>query len=209
MAETWMHTLAGEPVMLLADRALYWPSRNRLLIADLHLGKGHVFRTAGVPVPQGGTHRDLTRLERLLTTSGAGSLWILGDFLHGVRSARTDAAWQAFRHAHPRLQVGVIAGNHDRALSAEAAGVELVREGTLDGPFAFGHHPRHHPTRHWICGHIHPVVRIPDLGRWPLFWLQPGLTVLPAFSAFTGGHVIPWNEARGGFACNGHALAPL
>jgi hypothetical protein len=39
MAEALDLVLAGEPVRLLADRALYWPARRRLLLADLHLAR--------------------------------------------------------------------------------------------------------------------------------------------------------------------------
>lgn len=209
MGESRMLELAGEPVMLLADRALYWPARRRLFIADLHLGKGHVFRSAGLPVPTGGTQRDLQRLQRLLAFTRARSLWILGDFLHGARSTGADAAWHAFREAHATVEIGVIAGNHDRAFCAADADVQRLREGVVDGPFAFGHEARPRGAAHWICGHLHPVVRIPSAGRWPIFWLEPGMTVLPAFSAFTGGYVVPLANARGSFACNGHDVAPL
>lgn len=209
MGDSRMIELAGEPVMLLSDRALYWPARERLLIADLHLGKGHVFRSAGIPVPTGGTERDLQRLDRLLAFTGARSLWILGDFLHGARSAGADAAWHAFRHAHAGVDMGVVAGNHDRAFSANDAGVHRLSDGVVDGPFAFGHEPREGGQHYWICGHVHPVVRIPAHGRWPMFWVTEQLTVLPAFSAFTGGHALPLAQVRGSYACNGHALAPL
>ena len=57
--------LAGEPVVLHADRALYWPRGGSLLIADLHLGKGDAFRRAGVAVPSGGTRDDLARAQQI------------------------------------------------------------------------------------------------------------------------------------------------
>lgn len=211
MAESRLQVLAGEPMILLADRGLYWPTRKRLLIADLHLGKGHVFRSAGLPIPTGGTHRDLSRLQRLLAITGARSLWILGDFLHGVRNPAADQAWRDFRQAHAGVQIGVIAGNHDRAFCTRTAEVEHLHDGVIDGPFAFGHQPhvRGQEGPHWICGHLHPVVRIPANGRWPIFWLCPGLTVLPAFSAFTGGHALSLAQARGSVACNGRDLAPI
>jgi len=38
MVERLQMVLAGEAVTLLADRALYWPARQRLIVADLHLG---------------------------------------------------------------------------------------------------------------------------------------------------------------------------
>lgn len=63
MADALRLAIAGEPMLLLADRALYWPARQRLLIADLHLGKGTTFRSAGIAVPSGGTAHDLARLD--------------------------------------------------------------------------------------------------------------------------------------------------
>ena len=110
MDETLGLAIAGEPVRLFADRALYWPARGRLLIADLHLGKGDTFRTAGIAVPTGGTAHDLGRLARLLARSGARSLWILGDFLHARRTAAVDAAWRDFRDAHRDVAVAVVPG---------------------------------------------------------------------------------------------------
>ena len=91
--------IASEPMRLLADRALYWPARRRLLIADLHLGKGDILRAAGIAVPSGGTSHDLARLGVLLRATGASQLWVLGDFLHGPRQPRVEAVWRAFLDA--------------------------------------------------------------------------------------------------------------
>ena len=42
--------------------------------------------------------------------------------------------------------------------------------------------------RYVIAGHIHPQASVPGVPRsWPVFWLKPGMTILPAFPAFTGG----------------------
>src|SRR5436190_20499208 len=70
---------AGQSLRLLPDHAVYWPARNTLLVADLHLGKDAAFRTAGVPVPAGSTAKDLSRLSSLIGLSGAQRLVILGD----------------------------------------------------------------------------------------------------------------------------------
>lgn len=75
--------LAGEPMTLLGERALFWPARARLIIADLHLGKSHVFRRAGIAVPSGATRGDLDRLAALVARTAARELWIVGDVLHG------------------------------------------------------------------------------------------------------------------------------
>ena len=211
MAEALDLELAGEPVRLLADRALYWPARRRLLVADLHLGKGDTFRAAGIAVPSGGTAHDLARLQALLAATGASSLWILGDFLHARRHRAVDAAWAAFRQAHAQVEMAVVPGNHDRAFDAVAAGVQRLADGHRDRPFELRHAPPQGPPGvHVVCGHLHPVLRLPGgLGRQPLFWLRPGLSVLPAFSAFTGGHAVAAREAAGSVVCNGAQLLRL
>lgn len=196
--------VAGETMQFLADRALYWPARQRLLIADLHLGKGDVFRAAGIPVPTGGGAQDLARLDALLTLTGAKALWILGDFLHGPRIAAVEAAWQEFAQRHPSLSVSVVGGNHDRALDPDEMRVTLLPEDVGNGPFRFRHHPfapgtPAHP--HIVCGHLHPVVRLPGFrGRFPAFSLEGSQTILPAFSAFTGGMLVD-DPAQRWIAC--------
>ncbi len=183
--------LASEPVELLGDRALYWPARRRLMIADLHLGKADVFRRAGIGLPAGGTVHDLQRLSDLLQRTGALELWILGDILHGAASqASWRDQWTGWRQRHPAVRLVGIAGNHDRALVSTPLGLELVDECVEEGPFALRHEPLRHPRLHVICGHLHPLAAMPGMRRrWPAFWLRPGLTVLPAFSYFTAGVV--------------------
>src|SRR5690606_9677292 len=110
--------IAGEPLVALAGRALYWPARRRLIIADLHLGKDHVFRRSGMAVPQGMTQDDLQRLSHLIGSTGAESLWVVGDLLHGPSApAGWKDAWRDFRRRHQTKDVAVLTGNHDRWLA--------------------------------------------------------------------------------------------
>lgn len=182
--------IAGEPMRALGDRALYWPARKRLLIADLHLGKGQVFRRAGIALPSGGTAHDLARLATLVESTTAEELWILGDVLHGPAP---QSGWRRrvdeWRGQHHHLRVAALAGNHDRALAgAGGLGFELLPDSVDDGPFQLRHDPHPHQTLHVLCGHLHPVFKAPGTTRrWPAFWLRAGMTVLPAFSQFTGG----------------------
>lgn len=192
MADSETCLLAGEPMRLMADRALFWPRRSRLMIADLHLGKADAFRSAGISLPRGGTDDDLSRLTELLRLTGAAELMVLGDFLHGSAGDKPwRHHWQAWRASHAQLAVGVLAGNHDRALGGAGLDLDLVGEALDDAPFALRHAPEAHATLHVVCGHLHPVLTLPGLpGRWPAFWLRARCTVLPAFSRFTGG-VLP------------------
>ena len=185
--------IAGEVVVLLADRALFWPARNRLLIADLHLGKADTFRRAGIGLPRGGTTQDLERLSLLIDQTGAAALWVLGDMLHGpVHDTAWRQTWRDWRSRRPWLEVAVLAGNHDRALADASLDIRLLGERCDEAPFALRHHPEPVTNLHTLCGHLHPRLVLPGWPgkRWPVFWLRENVTVLPAFSAFTGGVLV-------------------
>jgi DNA ligase-associated metallophosphoesterase len=195
--------VAGEAIELHADRALFWPARRRLVIADLHLGKGDLFRRAGIAVPSGGTGDDLARIAALLAHTGATSLWVLGDFLHGDPApARWREGWERFRTAHAALEIVVVAGNHDRALRGAGLAIDIEDGPRRDGPFEFRHAPAAAADAYVLCGHLHPVVRLPGLRRrFPAFVFDPGTGVLPAFSLFAGGWSVEPAAQRRRFAC--------
>lgn len=210
MEAEWHTTLAGEPVHLLGDRALYRPAARALLIADLHLGKGDAFRRAGISVPGGGTAHDLQRLDALLAAREVEVLWILGDLLHGpAPRAHWLQAWLQWRARHPRLRIRVLRGNHDRALDARVLDAEDAGIERRDRPFLLRHDPRPHAGAHVLCGHLHPLAALPGMRRrWPAFWLRGDMTVLPAFSAFTAGVVPAQKPGEQLVACvEGEAIA--
>jgi DNA ligase-associated metallophosphoesterase len=215
MPETLDITLAGETLALHADRALHWPARGRLFVADVHLGKDDAFRAAGIALPTGGARHDLERLAALIATTGAHELWVLGDLLHGARpDARWRDDWRRFRARHAQLRIVLVEGNHDRSAARAELDITLLKGCVVDGPFAFAHAPSMAPaarpgsgeSRLTLCGHVHPVVRVPGLrGRFPAFVQVDDQLVLPAFSAFTGGWPIQRAQARYG-CLNGHLL---
>ena len=51
--------LAGRTLWLLAEKAVYWPEQQALLIADIHFGKAAAYRRLGQPVPHGTTDANL------------------------------------------------------------------------------------------------------------------------------------------------------
>ncbi len=195
--------LAGETLRLYADRALYWPAKRRLLVADLHLGKDDTFRAAGIALPTGGTRHDLDRLSALIEHSGAEALWFLGDLLHGrLVDTHWRGDWTRFRARHAGLDMLLVEGNHDRAAARAGLGIEHRRHCVeeADCGLVFAHAPQ--PAmpgqdRVVVCGHLHPVVRVPGFrGRFPAFTLMNQQFVLPAFSAFTGGWLVEEAQAR-------------
>ena len=100
------------------------------------------------------------------------------------------------------LQIRVLTGNHDAALRAASLALEMLGPAVDDAGLAFRHAPESVASHHVVCGHLHPATRLPMLpGRWPVFWLKPQQTVLPAFSLFTGGMPIEIADDEDFVAC--------
>lgn len=190
MSEVLETTIAGERVVLDADRALYW-SRT-LVVADLHFGKAHVFRRSGIGIPRGSTSKDLDRLDALVARHRAERLLVLGDFVHGP--SRVDAPWaeqvRAWRRERMQLAVQVVKGNHDRHFDARALGIDVVAEPSLERPFAFAHHPGPQPGAYVLAGHLHPGVILSGAHeratRLPAFRFGGSVGLVPAFGSLTG-----------------------
>ena len=191
-------TLEGEELWLLAEKAVYWPARRCLLIADAHFGKASAYRSLGQPVPQGTTTENLQRVDRLLSALPCAQVIFLGDFLHGPGShaSGTLNALRAWRERNRELALTLIRGNHDKRAGDPPAdlGIEVVAEPLLMGPFALQHEPDAHASHHVLAGHVHPVYRLRGRGRQslrlPCFQLGLRVSLLPAFGAFTGGYAV-------------------
>jgi DNA ligase-associated metallophosphoesterase len=187
--------LEGEVLALLPERALFWPRRRMLVVADVHLGKAATFRAAGIPIPHGSTGEDLARLDRALARTGAIALAFLGDLFHarvGREAPRTLAQVGGWRARWPDLDVLLVRGNHDLGAGDPPAelGFRCVNEPFDVAPFSLRHHPE--PADAYVlAGHVHPAVRLEGRGgvreRLPAFVLGRRIGLLPAFGGFTGG----------------------
>lgn len=196
--------IAGTSLLLLADKAAYWPEHKTMLIADAHFGKAAAYRKLGQPVPRGTTATNLQRLDRLLAQYDCRQVIFLGDFLHAPEShaSTTLSALANWRLRHAALHCLLIRGNHDLRAGDPPAwlDIEIVTEPYVLGPFALCHLPMTHATHHVIAGHLHPVFRLQGKGRQslrlPCFYSESHMTVLPAFGDFTGGMEINKGAGR-------------
>jgi DNA ligase-associated metallophosphoesterase len=189
--------VAGETLVLLPEKALYWPRRKMLVVADIHFGKAASFRALGVPVPRGTTSQNLAALDALMAMHDVGHIVFLGDFLHAraAHAAATLAAMLAWRLRHPSLALTLVRGNHDRHAGdpAAALAIELVDEPHTIGPFSFCHHPDVDAPGYALAGHIHPSYLLAtrfDALRLPCFVVGQSRMILPSFGAFTGGFLV-------------------
>jgi DNA ligase-associated metallophosphoesterase len=192
-----MTILANEQLLLLPQKAVYWPREGMLIIADIHFGKAASFRALGVPVPAGTTSANLGALDVLLAQYEVRHIMFLGDFLHAraAHAHSTLMAMLAWRARHPDLRLTLVRGNHDLHAGDPPAqlDIEMVDEPHVIGPFAFCHHPDVLVPSYVLAGHVHPVYRLRS--GWeslllPCFLIGAERMVLPSFGAFTGGHPV-------------------
>lgn len=206
--------VAGETLTLHVARAIHWAARRTLLVADVHFGKGAVFRRAGIAVPSGDTDDDLARLDTLIATFSPTTLVILGDLVHGAATERS--AWvervRQWRRTHADVAMVLVAGNHDRHFDVRSLGID-VRPGTrVEPPFVYAHHPEPHPDGYTLAGHVHPGVVIRDgwrKHRLPAFVFDRDVGMLPAFGTLTGLHDEPTAPGRRMIAVTPAGLVPV
>ena len=208
---------AGERLLLLPERAIFWPAAGALFLADLHLGKAATFRALGQPVPGGTTLENLARLDALLQRHAPRQLVLLGDFLHAAQARAPSllAALTNWRERHGDLACTLVRGNHDSRAGdpPPGLGIEIVDEPWCLGPLACCHHPQVHPTHFVLAGHVHPVCSLHGSGRdsvrLPCFVQEGGQAILPAFGEFTGGWWVERAPGRRFYAVGGDAVWPL
>jgi DNA ligase-associated metallophosphoesterase len=203
----------GETVLLLAQKALYWPREKMLVVADIHFGKAASFRAQGVPVPHGTTTQNLAALDALMAQHEVAHIMFLGDFLHAraAHAGTTVAAMLAWRLRHPALALTLVRGNHDRHAGdpAAALAIEMVDEPYSVAPFWFCHHPGLATAGYALAGHVHPTFLLAtrfDALRLPCFVVGPQRMILPSFGAFTGGFPITPEAGDAVYVSSGQAV---
>lgn len=186
-------------IALLAEGAVLLTTSSTLVIADVHLGKSATFRARGLPVPEGDTLRDLTRIENLVHRHHAKQLIIAGDLFHAPSGVTRELAGTLGMFL---VDIGIafslIQGNHDAKLKTLPAGITALPHLDFDA-IRIIHDPKDSSADHFnITGHWHPVARIPDGRRTslrlPCFLLRGNTLVMPSFGSFTGGAIIAPEE---------------
>lgn len=183
-------SFAGHQFAALRQGALWWPARQALLVADLHLEKASWFARFGQMLPPYDSVATLTELRALAEMAGAREIWCLGDSFHdSAGCTRLDAAARAVLQAlTSSTRWTWITGNHDPGIDL-ALGGTIVAEAEVDG-LLLRHEAEPGEARPELSGHFHPKLRISLRGRQVsrrCFVATPRKLILPAFGALTGG----------------------
>ena len=183
-------SFAGETFSATADGALFWPSQQALLVADLHLEKASWFARFGQFLPPYDSHATLTALAAEVERSGATRLFCLGDSFHDRFGCDRlpEQARELLTELTSRLDWTWIVGNHDPGF-ADHCGGRIEDEVEVAGVI-LRHEAERDETRAEISGHFHPQLRLQVKGRRVsrrCFVSSPTKIIMPAFGSLTGG----------------------
>jgi len=178
------------------------------MVADVHVGKEHVFGRSGIAVPGGISEATLQKLFTLVDRSRVSTLMVLGDFMHAAPLPQESWLVELSQQLdqRPRLTVHIVAGNHDKVSGRSLVDSRVVwhPDRLLKPPFVLQHEPANNATQldqgYVLAGHLHPAWRVghsrKSAIRAPVFWCNEHTCVLPAFGEFTGGKLIHPRSAR-------------
>jgi DNA ligase-associated metallophosphoesterase len=205
-------SFAGETFFATAAGALYWPRRQALLVADLHLEKASWFARLGQFLPPYDSHATLSALADEIERTGAVHLYCLGDSFHDRFGCdRLPAAARALlSELTARLDWVWIVGNHDPGF-ADHCGGRLEQEVEL-GAVVLRHEAVRDDPRAEISGHFHPKLRLHLKGRnvsRRCFVASATKLIMPAFGALTGGLDAHHPEILRSVGGNAAALVPI
>jgi len=182
--------IGGEEVILLADKAAFFPKHSTLIISDIHLGKSTHFRKAGIPLSAGAYHTDLKRMEELIKQTSPQTVVFLGDLFHSYHNVE----WELFSQwlaNYRNIEFILVEGNHD-VLPVdiyERAGVVVKKFHRLN-TIVLSHEPLKNNSGYNIYGHIHPGIKLYGKAyqsvKIACFHIGKNSMIMPAFGGLTG-----------------------
>lgn len=181
-----------EQLDLFPQKAVFWPKKGILFLADLHIGKINHFRRSGIPVPSKANDKNLEVIVDLVNKSQADRVICLGDLFHSHYNPEWEVFGELVKH-FSKTSFELVLGNHDIMSDQQykRKGIK-VHERLCIEPFIFTHHPLTDidPSLYNLSGHIHPGVNMTGKARQsvtlPCFYFGAQAGLLPAFGTFTG-----------------------
>src|SRR5437868_7509854 len=205
-------SFAGETFQATPDGALYWPARQALLVADLHLEKASWFARLGQFLPPYDSHATLSALAGEVEHTGATRLYCLGDSFHDAFGCERlpQSARELLTSLTSKLDWTWIVGNHDPGF-ADHCGGRIADEVELGG-IILRHEAVRDERRPEISGHFHPKLRVhlrgPHVSR-RCFVPSGTKIIMPAFGSLTGGLDAHHPEILSSVGSNAAALVPV
>jgi len=190
-------TIQNQSFILHTSGALFWESKNWLLISDVHLGKVSHFRKHGVAIPQSAIEENFNKLTKVVEFFKPEKVFFLGDLFHSSKNHE----WIFFEEWVNCCvsELVLIVGNHDiiDKRNYTDINISVLQFFEIDN-FLLTHQPKEMKGWFNFSGHIHPGVILRGLGgqslKLPCFYQKYNQMILPAFGEFTGKHIMKPNQ---------------
>ncbi len=199
-----------QKLVLSPERCLYWEDQQTLILSDMHIGKAAHFRKAGIAIPQQIFQEDLLRLFQQVHFFSPKRIIVTGDLFHS--EANLEHEWfSKWRSALAGVQLILVKGNHEILHNHlyEKLGIEVVERELIAAPFRFAHDLNDDSDEQFFLfsGHTHPGIKIAGKAKqsfvFPCFYFTEAYCILPAFSKFTGKHLVEMKKGEKVFAIVG------
>ena len=205
-------SFCNHELMALPEGALFWPARQALLVADLHMEKASWFARLGQMLPPYDSEATLAALTSLVKTTQAQEIWCLGDSFHDRHGCDRlpDQARAMLIALTSSTRWTWITGNHDPGF-ADHCGGSITPEAEVDG-LLLRHEADPAEQRPELSGHFHPKLRISHRGRRVsrrCFVATDRKLILPAFGSLTGGLDVWHPEIAKAVGPGAQALIPV
>jgi len=203
----------SQRLVLSPERCIFWEDQQTLVLSDMHIGKTAHFRKAGIAIPQQVFQEDLHRFFQQVHLFSPRHVIVTGDFFHSF--ANLEHEWFSnWRKVLGATKISLVKGNHEILVNSAYAdlGIEVIEKELHLGPFHFSHTlDQEKINSHYsFVGHTHPGIRIQGKGKqsfvFPCFYFTSDYCVLPAFSKFTGKHLVDLQKGETAFAIVGSGI---
>lgn len=184
----------GVELVLTAQRVIYIPSIDALVLSDMHVGKSGHFQKYGIPIAKNVLLNDLQRLQDCIEHFSPKKVIVVGDLFHAEYNSDLETFRQWLQH-FSTIEFILVRGNHDRLPNSLYQKLNLIvfNERWQLSDLEFVHDTENHQFEEQkitFSGHIHPGVFLKGKGRQriklPCFVETNNEIILPAFSEFTG-----------------------
>jgi DNA ligase-associated metallophosphoesterase len=201
-----------QKIWLSPERCMFWENQQTLILSDMHIGKTAHFRKAGIAVPQQVFQEDLHRLFQQIHFFSPQRIIVTGDLFHSEANLEHD--WFSnWRRELDGIDFILVKGNHEilRNDVYRNLGIEIVDKELEIAPFFFSHDLVEEKLDGFsFVGHTHPGIHIQGKGKqsfvFPCFYFTSDFCILPAFSKFTGKHVVDLQKGETAYAIVGAGL---
>ncbi len=188
----------GEKWIVLIEKALFHPESASLILGDLHIGKASDLRKAGQAIPFDIQNKNILNLIELIRKSDCKKVIFLGDLFHSSFNKEFHFIEQVIAYFSD-LEFILVRGNHEKDADRlyENLGLKVCKNYKIKD-VQFIHEPKLTADFYHISGHLHPGIRLKDIGRmsvaFPVLAIQNKCMVLPAWGNLTGKYILKPKE---------------